>query len=144
MTSSPPSSVLLSTVWPWLSFASKIVGGLLLTLVAVVYYNQDRLLYFPNPPNFPKTPEENPYGCMSPANWRKDGLLQRNKGKDSAGSATPSDSSIPYEEAMVTTADGAKLHTWLMLQDNPEMHPTLIYFHGNAGNMVNVLLFDAR
>ena len=60
---------------------------------------------------------------------------------------------------MVETSDGEKIHTWLMLQDNAEECPTLIYFHGNAGNMgfrlqnaamtyakvkLNILMMDYR
>ena len=71
---------------------------------------------------------------------------------------------IPFEEIFVTTADGVRLHLWLLLQDQGDSTPTqpaptLIYFHGNAGNMgfrlknaakmfgrvgINVLMMDYR
>jgi len=66
---------------------------------------------------------------------------------------------IEFEEQFVKTEDGINLHTWLLLQPNSENVPTLIYFHGNAGNMgfllknaalmfalakINILLMDYR
>lgn len=74
-------------------------------------------------------------------------------------SATVPQDAIDYEEHFVETEDGVTLHTWLLLQPNSENVPTLIYFHGNAGNMgfllknaalmfahakINILLMDYR
>jgi cephalosporin-C deacetylase-like acetyl esterase len=74
-------------------------------------------------------------------------------------SATIPQDAIEYEEHFVRTEDGFMLHTWLLLQPNSQNVPTLIYFHGNAGNMgfllknaalmfahskINVLLMDYR
>jgi len=71
----------------------------------------------------------------------------------------PAGEGIPFIEAFVTTDDNIKIHTWLMLQSDSENVPTLIYFHGNAGNMgmrlknaalmysicgINVLMMDYR
>ena len=93
----------------------------------MLYANQDSLLYFPSPPGFPKTPSENPIGYRLPSDWTKDAKFVR-------GDANKIDA-IPFEEAFVKTEDGVDLHTWLMLQPNSDDVPTLIYFHGNAGNM---------
>eukprot|EP00744_Colponema_vietnamica_P022263 GILI01031961.1.p1 GENE.GILI01031961.1~~GILI01031961.1.p1 ORF type:complete len:269 (+),score=69.89 GILI01031961.1:239-1045(+) len=49
---------------------------------------------------------------------------------------------MPFEEVTVTAKDGVKLHCWLGKQSkDAESVPTLLYFHGNAGNM-GLRLFD--
>jgi hypothetical protein len=45
-----------STVGGWAWLASKVIGGLAITVTLLLYFNQDRMLYMPNPPGFPKTP----------------------------------------------------------------------------------------
>jgi dipeptidyl aminopeptidase/acylaminoacyl peptidase len=109
----------------WFSFGSKIAIGLVVAAAGLLYVHQEKLLYMPYPPNFPRTPKENPPGYISPTDYTIDGLLRGHS------SATP----IPYAEHFVTTKDGAKIHTWLLLRSNSNTVPTLIYFHGNAGNM---------
>lgn len=119
--------------------------------LVLLYRNQNSLLYFPSVPNMPKTPGDNPRMYRSPGEWSTIG-----------GRATGASDAIPYEDAILTTKDGASIHTWLMLQpdhstSNP--YPTLIYFHGNAGNMgfrlpnavrmftkskINILMMDYR
>ena len=42
---------------------------------------------------------------------------------------------IEYEEYFIQTSDQASIHTWLLLQSNSKEVPTIIFFHGNAGNM---------
>jgi len=162
------SSVNLNSFLSWVVFGSKVVGTLIIGLGLIIYTNQDRLLYFPNPPGIPPTPDENPEGCKSPGEWTVNGkhISQYNK-NDSNSSAAPE--TIPFIEEFVETADGCRIHTWLMLQ--PELntsnaddvdssrYPTLIYFHGNAGNMgfrlinavemyslvkMNILMMDYR
>lgn len=145
-----------SMVWPIVVWGTKVVGFLFVCIVGLVYYHQDKLLYIPNPPGFPKTPDENPPGFTSPGEWTKEGRLVRKRGNTSQSSDR-----IPYEDTIVRTDDGASIHTWLLLQDDNDTrkHPVLIYFHGNAGNMgfrlknavdmyskvkINVLMMDYR
>jgi predicted alpha/beta-fold hydrolase len=74
-------------------------------------------------------------------------------------SATIPQDRIEHEEHFIKTADGVTIHTWLLLQADSHNVPTLIYFHGNAGNMgfllknaalmfahskINILLMDYR
>eukprot|EP00598_Pedospumella_elongata_P004843 CAMPEP_0184981278 /NCGR_PEP_ID=MMETSP1098-20130426/11070_1 /TAXON_ID=89044 /ORGANISM="Spumella elongata, Strain CCAP 955/1" /LENGTH=340 /DNA_ID=CAMNT_0027504827 /DNA_START=212 /DNA_END=1234 /DNA_ORIENTATION=+ len=109
------------------------------------------MLYMPNPPGFPRTPHENPTGYQSPATWGPNGRM--------LNPSTGLQDHIEFEEQFVKTEDGFNLHTWLLLQPNSENTPTLIYFHGNAGNMgfllknaalmfaiakINILLMDYR
>jgi dipeptidyl aminopeptidase/acylaminoacyl peptidase len=73
-------------------------------------------------------------------------------------SQTSDEEKITYEETFIKSHDGVNLHVWLLSQPLPGA-PTLIYFHGNAGNMgfrlknaahmyanvgVNVLMMDYR
>lgn len=47
--------------------------------------------------------------------------------------ATPSDVELAYESVFFATADGIKLHGWFLPAAKPRM--TLLFFHGNAGNI---------
>lgn len=99
------------------------VGSIVTLILSLLYVHQDKLLYMPNPPGLPKTPEQNPSGCISPNEWNTDGeFCQR-------ASCIP----IPYEDVTITTDDGENIHAWLLFKSPTA--PTLIYFHGNAGNM---------
>lgn len=60
--------------------------------------------------------------------------------------AEPHEWGLPYENIWVRTADGVRLHGWLI--PNIESPATLLFFHGNAGNISHRLdnlkrLFDA-
>ena len=70
--------------------------------------------------------------------------------------STPGDRGLAFEDVFFTTSDGVKLHGWFVPGRN-EM--TLVWFHGNAGNIshrvdnlaemhrrlgVNVFIFDYR
>jgi len=46
---------------------------------------------------------------------------------------TPEDISLAYEDVYFTTPDHLKLNGWLI--KNPRAQATLIFFHGNAGNI---------
>ena len=51
------------------------------------------------------------------------------------GLRNPMERGIPYQEFFIPTKDNMKLHSWLMLQENPKSHPTLLYFKGNYRNI---------
>ncbi len=69
---------------------------------------------------------------------------------------TPVEAGLVYEEVKLTTADGVSLHGWYL--PNPTSKKTLLFFHGNAGNIshrldsllifhrlgLNVLIMDYR
>lgn len=49
---------------------------------------------------------------------------------------TPDTFHMPYETITIDTPDNEKLHGFLIKQSlNAEQQPTLIFFHGNAGNI---------
>jgi len=47
--------------------------------------------------------------------------------------ATPKDIGLDYEDIYFETRDGVKLNGWLI--KNPKAKATIIFFHGNAGNI---------
>jgi fermentation-respiration switch protein FrsA (DUF1100 family) len=70
---------------------------------------------------------------------------------------TPGDLAIPYQDVRFPASDGLRLHGWLVL--TPAARLTLVWFHGNAGNIshrvenlgllrravpLNIFLFDYR
>jgi len=76
---------------------------------------QESLLYFPSIGGVPRHPSENPRRYRS-----------------------PSEHNIPFETHMITTSDGISIHSWLLYHpDNAQKRkvPTIIWFHGNAGNI---------
>ena len=70
--------------------------------------------------------------------------------------ATPADVDLDYETVALVTADGVRLHGWFLAA--PQPRATLLFFHGNAGNIshrlesllifnrlgLNTLIFDYR
>jgi abhydrolase domain-containing protein 13 len=57
----------------------------------------------------------------------------------------PTDYAMQYEDAEIVTADGVKLHAWLILQPGGASRgsPHVTYFHGNAGSISHRLM-DVR
>jgi fermentation-respiration switch protein FrsA (DUF1100 family) len=47
--------------------------------------------------------------------------------------ATPAQIGLEYESVELTTEDGVRLHGWYL--PHPEPRATLLFFHGNAGNI---------
>lgn len=96
---------------------SKVSVGLAVILGAVLYVKQESLLYFPEAGGIPRRPDQNPRGYRSPAERQ-----------------------IPFEEHMIPCADGVSIHSWLLLKTTDGRTvapntPTIIFFHGNAGNI---------
>jgi hypothetical protein len=49
--------------------------------------------------------------------------------------ATPADLRLSYEEVFFPAADGTRLHGWFVPASSPGAKTTLLWFHGNAGNI---------
>ena len=88
-------------------------------LLALLWWHQGKLLYMPQPdPQVPRTNRANPRGLRSPADWH-----------------------MPYEDVAITTRDGVRISAWFIKQrEAVERAPTVLYFHGNAGNIGNRLV----
>jgi hypothetical protein len=48
---------------------------------------------------------------------------------------TPEDFGLEYENVFFLAADGIRLHGWFVPSTDPEENITLLWFHGNAGNI---------
>ncbi|CDJ41635.1 phospholipase/carboxylesterase domain containing protein, putative [Eimeria tenella] len=89
------------------------VGGFLLSVVVgLLWFFQEKLVFYPAVPKGYETPDKNPKGLHHPG--------ERN---------------LPYEDVYIRTSDGLTLHGWLLRQPNARQAPTFLYFHGNAGNI---------
>jgi len=114
-------------IYDWTIFGAKCAGALVVFGLYQLYINQDNILYIPNPPGMPKTPDENPKYLRSPLEWTVSG--------NRATSQTPMMEKLTFLEEFIVTDDNISIHTWIILQKESRKCPTLVYFHGNAGNM---------
>ena len=59
---------------------------------------------------------------------------------------TPQSMGFGYEDVWIDTEDGERLHAWYIPTDDDRVRGTLLFFHGNAGNishrMESVLIFN--
>jgi pimeloyl-ACP methyl ester carboxylesterase len=86
------------------------LGGIIATFL---YFKQDSLLYFPEIGGMPRRPGDNPRRYRSPAEHH-----------------------ITFESLKIECEDGVSIHSWLLLQkENAKNAPTIVFFHGNAGNI---------
>ncbi len=49
--------------------------------------------------------------------------------------ATPRHYQLDYEEVFFPATDNTRLHGWFVPSTNPKVNTTLLWFHGNAGNI---------
>jgi pimeloyl-ACP methyl ester carboxylesterase len=107
-------SFLTSMVVPLICRLGTIAGGLLVCAVGLLYAKQDSMLYFPSIGGVPRRPSQNPPRYRS-----------------------PSEHDIPHETNMIRCSDGVRIHSWLLLQpgSREKRSPTVLFFHGNAGNI---------
>ena len=79
----------------------------------IIEYVFNKILYMPNAPSVEyRLPENN---CP--------------------GSRSPEEYGYNYENIEVVTRDNIKLAGWFIYHEKPKEHPTIIFFHGNAGNI---------
>mmetsp|Transcript_119018 Transcript_119018/g.333396 ORF Transcript_119018/g.333396 Transcript_119018/m.333396 type:complete len:385 (+) Transcript_119018:151-1305(+) len=93
---------------------SKLVVGLGAVVAAILYIKQDSMLYFPEIGGIPRRPSQNPRRYRS-----------------------PSEHGIEFETHKIACSDGVSIHAWLLLRDPNRLNdlPTIVFFHGNAGNI---------
>ena len=71
------------------------------------------MLYFPEISGLPRRPAQNPRRYRSPEEHQ-----------------------VPFENIYIKCQDGVTIHAWLLLRSQEKTErPTLIFFHGNAGNI---------
>lgn len=89
-----------------------LVSAVIVLLCICLFIFQDKMIYQPNPVtiNLP-TPDMNPEGYRNPM-----------------------DRGMAYEDVYVRTSDNLRIHLWLIRRPEADA-PTIIYFHGNAGNI---------
>jgi pimeloyl-ACP methyl ester carboxylesterase len=90
----------------------SLVAGLGAVVATILYFKQDSLLYFPEIGGIPRRPDKNPRRYRSPGEHQ-----------------------IPFETHRIACADGVYIHSWLLLRGEAKNIPTLLFFHGNAGNI---------
>ena len=61
--------------------------------------------------------------------------VQRSPSYNSPGFQCPSEHSLPFTSHLIACPDGVHIHAWLLLQADSLHRPTLIFYHGNAGNI---------
>ena len=107
-------SVLNGWLIPIMWRATTFIGGLFCLAVGALYYKQESLLYFPSIGGVPRRPGDNPRRYRSPA-----------------------EHAIPYETHYIKCDDGINIHSWLLLHPHSKEKklPTIVFFHGNAGNI---------
>ena len=111
------------------------IAGLILAsalFVSFLFYSQDSMLYLPNNPSTARTDVWLPYSY-----------------------------DLPYQEHYLKTSDNNTIHSYFILQPKPQRKTayTLLFFHGNAGNIghrlpnakelfnelqINILLIEYR
>lgn len=88
-----------------------VFAGVASLALGLLYVKQESLLYFPEIGGIPRRPRSNPRRYRSPKEY-----------------------GIAFESFMIPTTDGASIHCWL-LQQQDGSKPTILFFHGNAGNI---------
>jgi len=108
-------NALMGLLWK----GGTLLSGVIALVMGVLYVKQESLLYFPTIGGLPRHTSENPRRYRS-----------------------PSEHNIPFETHMITCADGTTIHSWLLYHPENSKDgatkkkvPTIIFFHGNAGNI---------
>lgn len=104
------SALLILFLLYWLTGGLMALGFFILAIIGIFFNAQDMLLYYPEQP-----PNSRLYVML------------------------PNTYQLPFENHFVTTSDGIKINLVLVKNPKPNV-PTLVYFHGNAGNIGHRLM----
>ncbi|GKY99338.1 hypothetical protein MPSEU_000888800 [Mayamaea pseudoterrestris] len=107
---SSQGSFVVESILPWALRIGTVAAGIVAIVGGFLYVKQESLLYFPEIGGIPKRPTHNPKGYRSPGERQ-----------------------IPFKDCDIVCSDGVHIHAWLMTFDKDA--PTIIFFHGNAGNI---------
>lgn len=103
-----------SSISKFLFRSGVTITGLSLVSIGLLYVKQEKLLYFPEIGGLPRRPSKNPRSYRSP---EEHGIRR-------------------FENIMIPCPfDDVKTNAWLLLQEKSKRAPTIIFFHGNAGNI---------
>lgn len=108
-------SIVTNYVVPFLFRSGTVIVGLVAVVAGILYAKQDSLLYFPEIGGIPRRPRNNPRKYRSPQEY-----------------------DLPFEEHFIRCSDGVSIHAWWIRSnkvDHSKKIPTIIMFHGNAGNI---------
>ena len=102
------ATILIIVLLYWMYGGLLILLVLLVTLVGALYHYQDSLLYYPEQPESARV------------------FVQ-----------LPSSLGLPYDTIVLTTRDKVQVMAYFIKQPSDRIGhaPTLVYFHGNAGNI---------
>eukprot|EP01083_Nonionella_stella_P077449 211523_1 len=106
----------LGSVFMWffgfVLFFFKLGLFLLSLLLSLLWWFQPNLLYIPQATRNRRQLAYNELGWRSPKDW-----------------------GIPFDDVFLQTKDKVGIHAWLLKQTDTKSAPTLLFFHGNAGNI---------
>jgi len=69
-------------------------------------------------------------------NQKEIGGIPRRPADNPRSYRSPAEHGIPFTSHMIKCSDSVLINSWFLLQkSNPEKAPTIIFFHGNAGNI---------
>ncbi|KAL7512232.1 hypothetical protein ACHAXN_009200 [Cyclotella atomus] len=114
-TPSGSSSSLFNTFLSLCWKANIFFSSVAVLAIGLLYLKQDSLLYFPTIQGLPQRPSQNPKRYRSPSEYN-----------------------VPYETHLIPCKDGVILHSWLLYHPSSASSPsvpTIVFFHGNAGNI---------
>lgn len=102
------AAILILILVYWMYGGAIILILLIITMIGGLYHYQDSLLYYPEQPESARV------------------FVQ-----------TPSSVGLPYENIYLTTKDGCRIIAYFIKQPQGIISttPTVLYFHGNAGNI---------
>ena len=100
------AAILILILIYWMYGGIIIIILLIITVIGSLYHYQDSLVYYPEQPESARV------------------FVQ-----------TPSSLGLPSETVYLTTRDGCRIMGYLIKQPNMSVVPTMLYFHGNAGNI---------
>lgn len=102
------AAILILILIYWMYGGIIILVLLIVTVIGGLYHYQDSLVYYPEQPESARI------------------FVQ-----------TPSSLGLPFENVFLTTEDGFKIVAYFIKQPPSQMSkvPTVLYFHGNAGNI---------
>jgi len=93
------------------------LGSLL--VLALVYFFQGRLLYYPSMP----------LEDWADLSGKRSSVLLNPQGL-----RNPGEVGLPYEDVWLRTSDGVLIHGWFIKNPRSSQVPSMLYFHGNAGS----------